>query len=119
MSDPAGDAEVTIVVVRTGGLAGLRRRWQVDASAAPGTPWSTLIERCPWDAPHVPAPGDGHADRFLWSIRAYTGQTQRERELREAEVEGPWRELVDAVRASGARIEEPDADDDAAPGTTS
>ncbi|WP_243228879.1 hypothetical protein [Microbacterium sp. CIAB417] len=51
MSDPHPDEVVTIVVVRTGGLAGLRRRWRVDAGADDADRWILLVRQCPWDAP--------------------------------------------------------------------
>lgn len=95
-SDDASDADVVVLVVRSGGIAGMKRRWQVAPPPADERPWVELIERCPWNAP-APAP-DAGADRFIWSIRARTPDAERSRELPESAVTGVWRELVDAVR---------------------
>lgn len=132
MNDPKHrDDVVTVVVVRTGGVAGLRRRWQVDAGDDEADRWLPLIERCPWeargapedergDAPDAEAARDAtpgpdaapappetpaarrSADRFVWSIRARTPDTRHERELPDTELTGPWRALVDAVRDAAA-----------------
>ena len=48
MSDQHHDDVVTIVVVRTGGIAGMRRQWQVEADEDADR-WLVLIESCPWD----------------------------------------------------------------------
>ena len=45
-------------------------------------------------------PGDaGGADRFVWNIEAHCGPRQKQAELPDRAVQGPWRELVDEVRA--------------------
>lgn len=94
-SAPKTDAHVVIAVVRSGGIAGIRRQWRVEAEAPDAEDWIALIDRCPWDDEDEPAPG---ADRFIWSIRARTPVERRERELPDSALEGPWRALVDAVR---------------------
>jgi hypothetical protein len=95
---PEGDeAHVVIAVVRTGGIAGIRRRWRVEAPPEEAGDWIALIDSCPWDEP---APDDTGADRFVWSIRASTPAERREQELPDGALDGPWRELVDAVRAA-------------------
>lgn len=102
---PAGrsnDPGIVVAVVRSGGIAGISRRWRVEIAASDSTDaesWIALIERCPWDADTESSDG---ADRFMWSIRARTPHERRERELPDAAVSGPWRELVDAVRAASA-----------------
>jgi hypothetical protein len=96
-SPPPTDAQVVIAVVRTGGIAGIRRQWQVEARSDDAVEWIDLIDRCPWD--QDPDAGTG-ADRFVWSIRARTPAERRERELPESALDGPWRALVDAVRAA-------------------
>ena len=51
----------------------------------------------------MPPPGDaGGADRFVWNIEAHCGPQQKQAELPDREVQGPWRELVDQVRSFGA-----------------
>lgn len=102
--DPAGRparnaARVVIAVVRTGGIAGIRRRWRVEPDPDEAGDWIALIERCPWDE----APGGSGADRFVWSIRVRTPSERREQELPDDALDGPWRELVDAVRAASSR----------------
>lgn len=91
------DARVVIAVVRTGGVAGIRRRWRVEAPPEEAGEWIALIDSCPWDAP---TSDDTGADRFVWSIRARTPSERREQELPDTALDGPWRELVDAVRAA-------------------
>ncbi|MCS3844659.1 hypothetical protein [Microbacterium sp. AK031] len=46
-----GGSAVLIVIVRTGGLAGMRRRWHVEPPREEAPRWIELIDHCPWDAP--------------------------------------------------------------------
>lgn len=85
-----------MTVVRTGGIAGLRRQWQACPDGEAAEEWAALIDRCPWDD-HRSAPSG--ADRFHWRVSAQAGPIRREAELPDAEVQGPWRALIDAVRA--------------------
>ena len=96
-SPPPTDAQVVIAVVRTGGIAGIRRQWRVEAEPDDTVEWIDLIDRCPWDQE---PDGSVGADRFMWSIRARTPSERRERELPDSALDGPWRALVDAVRAA-------------------
>ncbi|WP_349885400.1 protealysin inhibitor emfourin [Microbacterium sp. WHRI 7836] len=96
---PPTDAQVVIAVVRTGGIAGIRRQWRVEAEPDDAVEWIDLIDRCPWDQE---PDGSVGADRFMWSIRARTPSERRERELPDSALDGPWRALVDAVRAASA-----------------
>ncbi|MGW9267863.1 protealysin inhibitor emfourin [Microbacterium sp. NPDC055599] len=97
---PPSDAPVVIAVVRSGGIAGIRRQWRVEAEPSDADEWITLIDLCPWDQDADASPG---ADRFMWSIRAHTPSERRERELPDSALEGPWRTLVEAVRAASTR----------------
>ncbi len=100
-----------VVVARSGGVTGIAVRWVVDVGEGPEySDWFVLIDACPWDDepddPPVP-------DRFLYLIRA----NGRRVTLPEQRVQGPWRELVDRVRATGTKergraLEPLDADDD-------
>ncbi|WP_435748813.1 protealysin inhibitor emfourin [Microbacterium sp. PMB16] len=99
-SPPPTDLRVVIAVVRTGGIAGIRRQWRVEAEAPDADDWITLIDSCPWDQE---ADAETGADRFVWHIRARTPVEQRERELTDSAVDGPWRALVDAVREASRR----------------
>lgn len=94
-SRPGDDARIVITVVRTGGIAGMRRHWQVEPPVDESPHWVTLIEQCPWDATCEEPQG---ADRYVWSIRAHTPADRRERDVPDGELSGPWRDLVDAVR---------------------
>jgi hypothetical protein len=99
-SPPPTDAHVVIAVVRTGGIAGIRRQWRVEAeSDDAAVEWIDLIDRCPWDQETDAGAG---ADRFVWSIRARTPSERRERELPDTALDGPWLALVDAVREASA-----------------
>ncbi|MFS0895066.1 protealysin inhibitor emfourin [Microbacterium sp. 179-I 3D3 NHS] len=99
-SPPPTDVRVVIAVVRSGGIAGMRRQWRVEADAPDADDWISLIENCPWDQQADAATG---ADRFVWSIRARTPSERRERDLSDEEIDGPWRTLVDAVREASRR----------------
>jgi hypothetical protein len=93
------DAAVVIAVVRSGGIAGIRRQWLVEAATPDAESWIALIDSCPWDQD---ADAGAGADRFVWSIRARTPSERRERDLPDSALDGPWRALVDAVRAASS-----------------
>jgi hypothetical protein len=108
-ADAAPRVPVEVAVTRTGGFAGLTKRWTAEPAPGEASVFIDLIAQCPWDAPsnsgssapelpagRQPAPG---ADQFTWGIRARCGeQDEREAELPDDEVVGAWRDLVDAVR---------------------
>lgn len=114
----AGEPAVEIDVARTGGFAGITRRWTAQPPQDEASDWISLIDRCPWD--RVAGAGDSDdaegapnaprmPDRFVWWIRAsWTGADPREAEVPDDELTGAWRELVDAVRESGRAVERPD-----------
>ena len=58
------------------------------------TDWIVLLDACPWDDEQFEEPAP---DRFVCLIRA----SGRRATLPEQRVRGPWRELVDRVRAAG------------------
>ncbi len=60
-------------------------------SAAPGSPQ---------DSPRRGAPSGG-ADRFRWDLSVEEANRRERAALADEQVEGPWRELVDAVRSLG------------------
>lgn len=93
--DESTDADVVIAVVRSGGIAGISRRWRVEAEPSHASEWIALIERCPWDENPDASTG---ADRFVWSIRVRTPVERHERELPDSALAGPWLALVQAVR---------------------
>ncbi|WBU38768.1 protealysin inhibitor emfourin [Homoserinibacter sp. YIM 151385] len=105
MTAAPGDEVLRIEVARAGGVAGLTRRWAVDPEPAERSAWASLVEACPWDA--APAESSGAArvvvDRFVWAIVARTTTVEHRASVPEPELEGPWRELVERVRAEGGR----------------
>ena len=101
--DDTGNLVVVVTVTRTGGIAGLRRMWRAEAGADDAATWITLIEGCPWDALRFERFAAG-ADRFMWSVDARCGPEKRQAELADSAVQGPWRELIDAVREAGSPV---------------
>lgn len=92
---------VAVTVTRTGGIAGLRRTWRAQPDAAESAQWIALIDGCPWDAADPARPMTPHgADRFVWHVDARCGESAREAALADPEVQGPWRDLIDAVRSA-------------------
>lgn len=98
--DAAAPPPLEVAVTRTGGFAGITKRWLAVPAEAEASVWIDLIAQCPWDARQVGAEaGSAGADRFTWWIRARCGeQDEREAELPDDEMVGAWRDLVDAVR---------------------
>ena len=72
---PGGEKAIVVEVIRTGGLAGLRREWRAAPPPDATRRWVILIERCPWDAADAADPKG--ADRFQWFIRARAGAERR------------------------------------------
>lgn len=84
---------LVVQVTRTGGVAGLTRRWSVEAGTErDARQWRTLLDACPWDAP----PGECAPDGFVYEVTA----DDREATLPEQQLDGPWRTLVEAVQAA-------------------
>lgn len=97
--DSVNDERIAIVVVRSGGIAGLSKQWRAEPDPARAPHWRALVESCPWDA----APETEGADRYQWRIEVQRGDTAvHEARLGEAQVQGPWRALVDEVRRAAA-----------------
>src|SRR5690606_12241058 len=92
---------VRVTVTRTGGIAGLRRQWSAEPPDHDVPHWVELIGDCPWETAAEPSAPRG-ADMFVWRILArcpVDGQpVQRNAQLQDPEVEGPWQRLIDAVR---------------------
>ncbi|MFD5224204.1 protealysin inhibitor emfourin [Microbacterium sp. NPDC058342] len=99
--DDANSGRIIVAVVRTGGLAGLRRRWRVEPAPEQTPQWAALVDRCPWDDRLDPE-GAAGADRYVWSIHAVVRDEQREQVIPDTLLQGAWRELVDAVRDADA-----------------
>jgi len=93
---------VFLSVTRSGGFAGLTRRWSVSAPPHESATWIALVGRCPWEATASdPPPADG-ADRFTWTIDADLRGRRHRAVIGEDQARGAWRELLDAVRARGS-----------------
>jgi hypothetical protein len=93
-------ARVIVVVVRSGGIAGMRKQWRAEPPASDAPHWIALIDECPWDDA---IDDDRAADRFVWRITASgDGVTEREAELPDSRLYGPWRALVDEVRGAAS-----------------
>ncbi len=91
----AADPVLVVRVIRTGGFAGLRRQWQIEAASEDeARRWWPLVEACPWDTP----PGECVPDGFVYEVVA----NDRSATLAEQQLDGPWRDLVDAVVERGA-----------------
>jgi len=90
-------AALTIVVVRSGGFAGISQQWRVEAHDD-AEQWLELVRACPWGAV-------GHdtasRDRFVWRIEAHLPRTVRTASVPDAHLVGPWRALVDRVQEAG------------------
>jgi len=104
-AEPEDAPAVAVTVVRTGGLAGLSRRWH--AVGGEESDLVALVYRCPWDDCGEDAAAPEGADRFTWSVSAVCGSEERHAELAEHDLDGPWRELVDAVRERARSVPAP------------
>ena len=83
--------ELRISVVRSGGVAGMRKAWDVRLDGDAAESWRSLVDECPWDS----APGAATPDRFVYRI------TVNDRTITVPESGlGPWRALTDRVRAA-------------------
>lgn len=83
-----------VVVSRSGGVAGIRVTWAVRVDDQPdSSTWARFLDELPWDAVEE---SDPKPDRYVYRIRAEPHEVV----LTEPQVSGPWRELVDRVRAA-------------------
>ena len=88
----------------------MRRTWRAQPDTTQSPQWIALIDGCPWDAadPGRAIPPTG-ADRFFWQVDARCGESARQAALADPEVQGPWRDLIDAVRSAQKSVEPPKA----------
>jgi hypothetical protein len=99
---PKPDAPIEVDVARTGGFAGITRRWTAQPPPDEASEWISLIDRCPWDDAPTPTasaptakPSPIVADRnpvpdgFVWWIRAsWSGAFTKEAELPDDAITG-------------------------------
>jgi len=90
-------AGVSILVVRSGGFAGLTQQWRVEAQDD-AEEWLDLVHACPWGAV---GRDTASRDRFVWRIEAHLPRTVHRASVPDAHLVGPWRTLVDRVQAVG------------------
>lgn len=111
--ETAAECALSIRVERTGGFAGLTRRWSATPPPDEADHWRSLIDACPWDAaaPHAGSDAEagadvdvttGGADRFCWTVVAGTPTSEHTAVLPETDLDEPWRRLIDAVREADA-----------------
>ena len=81
-----------VSVKRSGGFAGLTREWAVDVDEQPDADeWMSLLSSLPWDARPRRSP---EPDRYIYVVRV----SRRRVTIPEAQLAGPWRDLVERVR---------------------
>lgn len=98
-------AGVVVLVVRSGGVAGVTRRWRAAPPPEDTPRWVTLIDECPWDdASRSRAGAQPGADRYVWRIEASTAGEEPERraDVPDSRLDGAWRVLVDEVRGAAS-----------------
>ena len=88
---------LSILVVRTGGFAGLRQQWHVEPQDD-ADDWIALVRACPWGSV---GRDEASRDRFVWRIEARMPPTLRTASVPDALLVGPWRALVDRVQEVG------------------
>ncbi|SFN54302.1 protealysin inhibitor emfourin [Mycetocola miduiensis] len=88
-----------VTETRSGGFAGIPRRWQVFLEKEPDEEsWLALLRRLPWDDLPRDAP---QPDRYLYRINCEPDESvfrePREALIPEQDLTGAWRELVERV----------------------
>ena len=89
-----------VTVTRSGGFAGIPRRWQVFVEREPDEEaWLVLLRTLPWDDVPRDAPQpDRYLYRIDWEPFGPAARDHREAVIPEQDLTGAWRELVDRVR---------------------
>ena len=83
-----------VIVSRSGGMAGIRQTWEVQVEEQPDPIlWTEFLNSLPWDEV---TDSEATPDRFAYRIRC----APHEVVLAEQEMNGPWRDLVNRVRAA-------------------
>ena len=92
----AREPHVAVRLTRTGGLAGITRRWQAEAPEGDASQWVAVIDQCPWD--ETPPTDSVRTDGFTWRIVAVVRHDERSVVLPESAAVGPWATLISVVR---------------------
>lgn len=89
-----------VTVTRSGGFAGIPRRWQVFVEKEPDEEaWLVMLRTLPWDDVPQDAPQpDRYLYRIDWEPVGPAEHDNREVVIPEQKLTGQWRELVDRVR---------------------
>ncbi|MDJ0334964.1 hypothetical protein QMG83_06980 [Salinibacterium sp. G-O1] len=92
-------AVLTITVARSGGFAGITRRWSVSAALDEADELIELVDACPW--PRV-AKDEVSRDRFVYVITVRAPRKRRSATVPESALTGPWKTLVNRVQEEPA-----------------
>lgn len=87
--------ELTITVVRSGGFAGLTRRWSVSSAVDDADDLIELVNACPW---REVARDEKSRDRFIYVITVRAPRKRRAATVPESSLTGPWKSLVQRVQ---------------------
>lgn len=89
---------LSVAVIRSGGVAAVRREWRATAEGQHAAELQALVESIPWESipVHPAAP-----DRFVWSITVTGSGARRRVTVPETVLDGALRELVAAVQRLG------------------
>ncbi len=99
----AGHPHVAVRISRSGGVAGITRRWQAEAPRGDEAQWVAAIEDCPWEEAVGYESHASRADDFMWRIVAVIRHDERSITLPDEYVTGPWQHLVGVVRDASTR----------------
>lgn len=93
-----------IDISRSGGFAGLTRRWSIEPDGEEEDQWRELIDACPWDEADD---GGNQPDRYIYRIEAVQYRSAVREQYRatvpEHLLSGAWRQLIEKTQqAAGA-----------------
>ena len=90
-----------ITVTRSGGFAGLTRKWSATVTEEAETQqWRELLDQLPWDQ-YTSEPAE--PDRFTYRVRI----ANRQAVVPEQRFTGVWQQLLDRVREADKKHESP------------
>ena len=84
-----------ITVTRSGGFAGLTRKWSATVTEEAETKqWRELLDQLPWDQVTSKPAEPAEPDRFIYRVRC----ANRQAVVPEQRFTGVWQQLLDRVR---------------------